>query len=138
MPNRQLPSTGHVISREGAVTSGLAAPGRKISLPAGESRQDRQAATSLVESILPSGASEPKGGPSMTDLRFAWRQLLKSPGFTLLAVLTLAAGIGLNTAIFSLINDLFLPGLPFQEPTRVLHVFSHFREQTVDFPLSAP
>ena len=74
----------------------------------------------------------------MTDLRFALRQLFKSPGFTLLAVITLALGIGLNTAIFSLINDLFLRGLPFQEPARVLHVFSHFKEQTVDFPLSAP
>src|SRR3954470_18734565 len=74
----------------------------------------------------------------MTDLRFALRQLRKSPGFTLLAVITLTLGIGLNTAIFSLINDLFLKGLPFREPGRVLQVFSHFKEQTVDFPLSAP
>src|SRR6478735_1911783 len=74
----------------------------------------------------------------MTDVRFAFRQLFKSPGFTLLAVLTLALGIALNTAIFSLINDLFLRGLPFQQPVRLLHVFSHFKEQTVDFPLSAP
>jgi predicted permease len=74
----------------------------------------------------------------MLDLRFALRQLFKSPGFTLLALLTLALGIGLNTAIFSLINDLFLKGLPFREPARVLHVFSHFKEQKVDFPLSAP
>src|SRR5436190_21836788 len=74
----------------------------------------------------------------MNDFRFAFRQLFKSPGFTFLAVLTLALGIGLNTAIFSLINDLFLRGLPFQHPARLLHVFSHFKEQTVDFPLSAP
>lgn len=74
----------------------------------------------------------------MTDLRFALRQLFKSPGFTLLALLTLALGIGLNTAIFSLINDLFLRGLPFRDPNRLLHVFSHARDQRVDFPLSAP
>jgi predicted permease len=74
----------------------------------------------------------------MTDLRFALRQLRKSPGFTLLAVITLTLGIGLNTAIFSLINDLFLKGLPFKEPSRTVQVFSHFKEQTVDFPISAP
>src|SRR5256885_4291714 len=74
----------------------------------------------------------------MTDVRFALRQLRNSPGFTLLAVITLTLGIGLNTAIFSLINDLFLKGLPFREPARVLQVFSHFNNQTVDFPLSAP
>src|SRR3954471_11411904 len=74
----------------------------------------------------------------MTDLRFALRQLRKSPAFTLLAVITLTLGIGLNTAIFSLINDLFLKGLPFKEPSRTVQVFSHFKEQTVDFPLSAP
>src|SRR5256714_1608797 len=74
----------------------------------------------------------------MTDVRFAFRQLLKAPGFTLLALITLALGIGLNTAIFSLINDLFLRGLPFKEPSRAIHVFCHFKDQTVDFPLSAP
>jgi putative ABC transport system permease protein len=55
----------------------------------------------------------------MNEFRFALRQLRKSPGFTLIAVVTLALGIGLNTAIFSLINDLFLHGLPFKEPSRV-------------------
>ncbi|HEX5473959.1 MAG TPA: hypothetical protein VFX12_04780 [Vicinamibacterales bacterium] len=51
----------------------------------------------------------------MTDLRFACRQLLESPGFTLIAPLTLAIGIGLNTAIFRLIDDLLLRGLPFKD-----------------------
>ena len=70
----------------------------------------------------------------MTDVRFAFRQLFKSPGFTLLAVLTLALGIGLNTAIFTLINDLFLRGLPFQQPARLLHVFSPFQGADGRFP----
>src|SRR5919202_1165059 len=74
----------------------------------------------------------------MNDLRFALRQLLKSPGFSALAILTLALGIGMNTAIFSLINDLFLRGLPFKEPARLLHVFSHLKDQKQDFPISAP
>jgi putative ABC transport system permease protein len=74
----------------------------------------------------------------MTDLRFALRQLRKSPQFTLLAVITLTLGIGLNTAIFSLINDLFLKGLPFQEPDRVLHLYTRAKDRTDDFPMSAP
>jgi predicted permease len=75
----------------------------------------------------------------MTDLRFALRQLLKSPGFTLLALLTLALGIGLNTAIFSLINDLFLRGLPFKEPGRVVHMYSNARERNLlELPVSVP
>src|SRR5437870_7516059 len=75
----------------------------------------------------------------MKDLNFALRQLRKSPGFTFVAVLTLALGIGLNTAIFSLINDLFLRGLPFKEPQRVLHMYSNARERKLlELAISAP
>ena len=75
----------------------------------------------------------------MTDLRFALRQLFKSPGFTLLALITLALGIGLNTAIFSLINDLFLRGLPFHEGNRLVHLYAKPKDRDVgNFPLSAP
>jgi predicted permease len=75
----------------------------------------------------------------ISDLRFAFRQLLKSPGFTLLALITLALGIGLNTAIFSLINDLFLRGLPFKEPGRVLHMYSNVKDRNLlEIAVSAP
>jgi putative ABC transport system permease protein len=74
----------------------------------------------------------------MTDLRFAMRQLVKSPGFTFLAVITLTLGIGLNTAIFSLINALFLKGLPFQEPDRLLHILTKGKDRTDEFQMSAP
>src|SRR5438045_8247621 len=74
----------------------------------------------------------------MTDLRFALRQLIKSPGFTFLAVITLTLGIGLNTAIFSLINDLFLRSLPFQEPERILHILTKGKDRTDEFQMSAP
>jgi putative ABC transport system permease protein len=75
----------------------------------------------------------------MTDVRFALRQLFKSPGFTLLALLTLALGLGLNTAIFSLINDLFLRGLPFKEPGRVVHMYSNARERNLlELAVSVP
>ncbi len=75
----------------------------------------------------------------IADLRFAFRQLLKSRGFTFLALLTLALGIGLNTAIFSLINDLFLRGLPFKEPERVVHMYSNARERKLlELAVSVP
>src|SRR5438105_15140123 len=75
----------------------------------------------------------------MDDLKFALRQLRKSPGFTLLALITLALGIGLNTAIFSLINDLFLRGLPFKDPDRVVHMYSNARERKLlELAVSVP
>jgi len=75
----------------------------------------------------------------MNDVRFALRQLRKSPGFTFLAVLTLALGIGANTAVFSLIHDLFLRGLPFHEPERIVHVYGEAKERDLhQLPFSIP
>jgi hypothetical protein len=75
----------------------------------------------------------------MNDLKFALRQLRKSPAFTLIAVITLALGIGLNTTIFSLINDLFLRGLPFKEPSRIVHLDNGDKTRDLaDVGISAP
>ena len=75
----------------------------------------------------------------MNDFRFALRQLRKSPGFTTVAVLTLALGIGMNTAIFSLIQDLFLRGLPFSEPERVVRIYGEAKERDLkQMPFSVP
>jgi predicted permease len=66
----------------------------------------------------------------MTELRHALRMLAKRPAFTLVAVLTLAVGIGANTAIFSVVNGVLLRPLPYPEPDRIVRLY----EQTSRFP----
>ena len=59
----------------------------------------------------------------LSELRFALRSLLKTPGFTGIAVLTLALGIGLNTSMFSVLNTLFLRTLPYADPDGLVRVY---------------
>ena len=72
-----------------------------------------------------------------SDLRFALRQFRKAPGFTTVVVLTLAIGLGANTAIFGIVNATFLRALPYPEPEQLVRVFESSRQwpkMSVSYP----
>jgi putative ABC transport system permease protein len=75
----------------------------------------------------------------ISDLRYALRQLTKSPGSSLLAVIALALGIGANSAMFSIINALFLRPLPYPDPERLVQLTSSLPERQLNnVPFSWP
>src|SRR5256886_16116753 len=73
------------------------------------------------------------------DLRFAFRQLLKQPAFTAIAVITVALAIGATTAVLSLVNGLLVRPLPYREPQQLILLLQHFKSQNLErIPVSPP
>ena len=84
------------------------------------------------------GAVSTSLGLLAKELRFAVRSLARSPGFSLMAVATLALGVGANTAIFSVVNGVLLRPLAYPEPERIVSVLSEWRPETELSSMSYP
>ena len=75
----------------------------------------------------------------LKDIRFAFRQLLKQPAFTAIAIVTVALAIGANTAVLSLVNALLIRPLPYKAPNQLVLLWERFPPQGLErIPVSAP
>jgi len=71
------------------------------------------------------------------NLRYSWRTLLRAPGFTLVAVLVMALGIGATTALFTVVRSVLLKPLPFKDPSRLIRLYEHSADDKFAYNASA-
>src|SRR6185503_8551481 len=108
-----------------AVVAVSSAPERSADVCGRDGDTDRRRVDRQRVAGVSCDTGEPVGGVAygvimiIDDFKYGWRQLIKAPGFTITAILTLGLAIGANTAVFSLVDAVLLKSLPYPRPERL-------------------
>ena len=68
----------------------------------------------------------------LNDVRYALRQVRRAPGFTIMAVVVIALGIGATTSLFTVVRSVLLRPLPFRDPDSLVMIYEHFRDPSIN------
>src|SRR5678816_1929053 len=105
---------------------------RARTAPRWRSRSTRKWPDRVSTTFSPAGPSNRRMDSLLRDIRQAARNLVRTPGFALVTILTLALGIGANAAIFSVVNAVILRPLGYPEPDRLIYISSQFPQMGFD------